>query len=259
MKAALEWIGLSWERYWGDGYFQYLLLAAVVYLLIFHRKKQSVRHALSFSGCLLFFFLFPPTAKCLFFCIGEDVYWRVLWLLPAIPVIALAATEFLRGRHSRLAQAALLLVCCGVIALSGKDMLSAGNYSRTSNRMKVPDEIAHVGNMIREEAEANGITEIRVLGDEYLLSYLRVYDPSFIQAYGRGDKDPLSWNCVRLYHLIKAPEPRKYRRIANLARKAGFNFLVISVPENEVWKIRWRGYEKVGDVGSYVVFRRKSS
>lgn len=252
----IERIGLSWEWYWGNGFYQYLLLAATIYLLIFHRKKRNVRQVLAFSACLLFVFLFPLTAKCIFLCIGRTVYWRVLWLLPAIPVISLAATEFLRSVHSRsrLAQTLLLLFFCGIIALSGKDMLSAGNYTRTNNRMKVPDDIAHVANMIHAEAEKDHLDEVLVAGDNYLISYLRVYDPSIHQAYGRELGEVLNHRCYLVYRQFR-PIKRNYRKIAKLAKAADCNFVVISVPEKKINRFEQRGYVKIGDVGSYSVFQ----
>ncbi len=259
MKTVLEWIGLSWKWYWGDGYYQYLLLAAVLYLFICHRKEHHVRQTLAFCACLLLVFLFPLTARCISFCIGEKVYWRVLWLLPAIPVVALAATEFLRGRHSRLVQTVLLLCCCGVIALSGKDMLSAGNFTRTNNRMKVPDDIAHIANTLQEAAAKDGIQEIRVMtDDDYPVTYLRVYDPSIKQGYGRRMGGVMNHACYRVYRLLLKPKLH-YRKFARLSKKGGCNFIVIRVPEKKMKKIERYGYVKIGKVGSYSIFELKES
>ncbi len=254
MKAAIDWSIYIWRLYWNDSCFQYLLPAAVLYLLIFHRKKRSVRQVLAFSALVLFVYLFPPTSKLICFCIGDNVYWRVLWLLPTIPVIALAATELLRGRRSRLARAALLLLCCGVIAISGRDMLSSGSYTRTVNRQKVPDPIAHICNRIQEEAQADGIREICMVSDEYVASYVRVYDPSITQAYGRWGRNAINRAARRVFHLMRQEEPN-YRKIAKYARRAGCNFLVISVPKKKVRKIKRFGYVKIGDVGSYSIFQ----
>ena len=255
MRAAIEWSIYIWRLYWNDSCFQYLLLAAGLYLLIFHRKKRSVRQVLAFSALLLFLFIFPPSSKFICFCIGDTVYWRVLWLLPTIPVIALAATELLRGRHSRLAQAALLLLCCGVIAISGRDMLSAGSYTRTVNRQKVPDDIAHICNMIKEEAQKDGISEICMVSDEYVASFVRVYDPSIRQAYGRWGRNAINKAASRVFHLMRNAKP-KYRKIAKYSRKAGCNFLVLSVPKKKkLRKLKRFGYVKIGNVGSYSVFQ----
>ncbi len=259
MLNAIQWIRLAWTRYWGDGWYQYLLLAAVLYLIIFHRKKRHVRQVLIFSACLLFIFLFPLTAKCIFFCIGYTVYWRVLWLLPLIPVIALAATEFVRSRPSKVTQTILLLLCCGAIALSGKDMLSANSYIRTENRAKVPDEVAQVGNMIRAEAEKDGLSEICVMADDHIVSFLRVYDASILQGYGRALGGLMNGYCYFVFRLMREPEPLNYRRIAWMTKGSGCNFLVLHVPDDKLRKVTQFGFVKIGDVGAYSVFQLEES
>lgn len=255
MKAYFKWSIYIWQLFWGSGYHQYLLLIAAAYLFLFHRKKRSVRQVLAYTLCVLLIFFFPLTAKVIVFCIGGNVYWRVLWLLPTVPVIALAATEFLRSLHSRTAQAALLLVCCAVIAVSGRDMISDNNYTKASNIQKVPDDVAQICDRITAEAEADGLENYRVVGDEYLASYLRVYDPSVQQAYGRWGRGVVNNSCRHVYHLMKNEEPRNYRRIARFAKKGKCDFLVISVPEEKTQKIERFGYVEIGQVGAYRIYQ----
>lgn len=259
MKAIIEWIISTWQNYWGDGFYQYLILVSAIYLMIFHRKKHSTRQVLAFSFTVLFVFLFPFTAVIIRRCIGASVYWRTLWLLPTIPIIALAATEFLRSKHSKLVQAVLLLVCCGVIALSGKDMISAEYYVKTSNRQKVPDEIARACTLVLEEAVKDGIDEIYMAADDHVASYARVFDASIHQPYGRRRMGALTKKSRRIYTLMHQPEPRKYRRIAWLCKRNKCNFLVISVPENKKSKIERYGYTEIGTAGAYVVFQLEES
>lgn len=256
MMAYFKWSIYIWQLFWNKGYYQYLLLAAAVYLLIFHRKKRSTRQVLIYSAFVLFIFFFPLSAKVIVFCIGGSVYWRVFWLLPIIPLIALAATEFLRSRRSKLTQAALLLVCCAAIAVSGRDMFTDGVYVRTGNAQKVPDDVAQICDTIKAEAEKDGLDDFLVMGDEYLSSYLRVYDPSVSQAYGRWGRDPVNNSCRRVYHLMKVEESRrKYRKIAKLSNRGGCDFLVISVPEEKTPLIERFHYVKIGEVGEYGIYQ----
>lgn len=255
MKAVMQWIFTIWQMYWGGGFFQYLLLASAAYLLIFRRKKQSTRQVLAFSFLLLLIFVCPFTARIIRSCIGQSVYWRVLWLLPAIPVTALAATEFLRSRKPVSVQAALLLLCCILIALSGKDMLSADNYVRTLNRQKVPDDVALICNIVLEEAAKDGISEIYMASDEYLCSYVRVCAPSIRQPYGRRGMGSLTKENARLYRLMHEEEPRNYARIASLCKKIGCSFLAVSVPDAKAPLISRRGFELIGEAGAYSVYQ----
>ncbi len=59
-------------------------------------------------------------------CIGKIVYWRVLWLLPTVPLIAGGFTELVPEDGDRIVQVILVLVLTGVIAASGTGMIKAG-------------------------------------------------------------------------------------------------------------------------------------
>ncbi len=41
MKDALLVSLDAWQKYWGNGFYEYLLLIAVVYFLIFGREKKK--------------------------------------------------------------------------------------------------------------------------------------------------------------------------------------------------------------------------
>ena len=121
-----------WNNYWGSSIFPYLLVIALLYLLIFKHKKKTTRYVLAYVFLMLFLFFFPYTAKIIQKCIGENVYWRVLWLVPSTSVIALALTEFIRGRKSFL-QPVLLVLFAGMIAWGGKEFYTEGYYHKVNN------------------------------------------------------------------------------------------------------------------------------
>lgn len=253
MKEIMEWTVSIWNNYWGDGYIQYLLLAAVVYLLIWKRKKTSIRQVLPYLFLVLFVFLCPFTAKIIQKCIGQDVYWRVLWLLPATPVIALACTEFLHIRKSKLARYATVFLFAATIAVCGKSLLDSGQYVKVHNYQKVPDEVAHICNMIREDA---GDGEVYLATDENLSPYIRVYDPSFKMPYGRRGKGAITKSTIRLYKAVH-PEGRvKYKKIARYAKASGCNYIAVVL--NDRFKPRAMeryGYQQIGTVNNYGIFR----
>ena len=122
MKETLELVLSTWVSYWGEGFYQYLLLAAVLYLLIWRRKKESTRSILPYLLTVLVIFAFPLTAGIIYRCIGKSVYWRVLWILPTALVIALAGTEFIKERKSKALKFCLMILFAGVIGISGKSV-----------------------------------------------------------------------------------------------------------------------------------------
>lgn len=254
MKEIMEWTVTIWNKYWGDGYVQYLLLLAVLYLLLRRRKSRIVRQVLPYVFFILFIFICPLTAKIIQACIGADVYWRVLWLLPATPVIALACTEFLHIRKTRLARCATVLLFAFTIVFCGKSLLDSGQYIKVHNYQKVPDEVAHICNMIRADA---GDKMVRLVTDENISPYVRVYDPTFRMPYGRRGKGAITKNTINLYKAVHPEKGRvKYKRIARLAKASKCNYMAIVMNDRfNVKFVEQFGYVQIGNVNNYGIFR----
>lgn len=255
MIEMMQWILSVWNAYWDEGFYQYLLLVSAVFLFLFYRKKESCRQALISLAAVLFLFFFPPAAYVIRACIGSTVYWRVLWLLPLIPAVSLAAAELVSGRKSKAVQLLLMLAIAAAVGLSGRDMLRSGNFVRLSNHQKVPDEAAYICNMISEAAASDGISEIRIASDDYLNSYIRVYDSSILMPFGRWGKGALDQASERLYQEMTSDWPN-YRRLARLAKKKECNFLALPQREKDPDQALAKyGYEPIGTAGSYTVYQ----
>ena len=259
MRKMMEWILWIWNLYWNEGFYQYLLLVSAVYLLIFHRRKSGAKQILISLAVILFLFFCPFTAALIRACIGKDVYWRVLWLLPLVPAVAAAAAWFISERKSKLLQIFLLLLVTASIALSGQHMLKDGNFVRTSNRQKVPDVTARICNMIQEAAAADGISEIRIASDDEANSYIRVYDASIQMPFGRWGKGALTKTSQKLYEEIISETPR-YKKLARLALRADCNFLALPQREKDAHAALAKyGYVEIGTSGPYTIYQLKES
>lgn len=217
-----------WNNYWGDSVFPYLLAIALLYLLIFKRKKKTTRYVLGYVFLALFLFFFPYTAKIIQKCIGENVYWRVLWLVPSTPVIALAMTEFIRGRKAVL-QPVLLVLCTAVIVLGGKEFYTEGYYHKVNNYQQVPDVVAGICELAKQDA---GGEKFLLVADEYVSSYIRVYDPSIYLPFGRRGSGGAIGTRRQLYFEINAPS-FNYTSIAKYAKRNRCNYLVVKIPNEQ--------------------------
>ena len=131
-----------WNQYWNGSWYPYLLLGAVIYLLIFESRKKKVGYLAAYLIIVSFVYFCPVTAGIIQRCIGGLVYWRVLWLLPTVPVIAAAFAGLLgRIRNSGI-QTVAVIVCLVLVVVSGTSVWQAGNYEKVANNQKVPQEVA---------------------------------------------------------------------------------------------------------------------
>lgn len=240
-----------WNNYWGDSVFPYLLAIALLYLLIFKRKKKTTRYVLGYVFLALFLFFFPYTAKIIQKCIGENVYWRILWLVPSTSVIALAMTEFIRGRKAVL-QPVLLVLCTAVIALGGKEFYTEGYYHKVNNYQQVPDVVAGICELAKQDA---GGEKFLLVADEYVSSYIRVYDPSIYLPFGRRGSGGAIGTRRQLYFEINAPS-FNYTSIAKYAKRNRCNYLVVKIPnEQQKKELEACRYQELGVIGEYSVYR----
>lgn len=253
MKDSINWIVTNWNLYWGNGSFQYLLLAAVVYLIGWKRKKRSVQQALFYLLAVLLLFLCPLTAAIIQKCIGETVYWRVLWLLPVTPVIALAGAELPEDRHPDFLRSGLAVIFIAATIVCANSLLHSGNYTRTYNYQKVPDEVANICNLVQENADEG--TEVCLAADDHIASYVRVYDPSIFMPYGRRTKGSRDSESRSLYYAINSETP-DYGKIAELAASLHCSFISVAIPENfDASGMEATGYTLIGTVNQYGVFK----
>ena len=243
-----------WEQYWGSSWYPYLWAAAFLYLLIFERKRKNAGYLIAFQCLLCFLYFCPVTAALIQKCIGGLVYWRVIWLFPVVPALALAMTSLLSRIRKKGLQAVLVIACVGILAASGTSVWSAGNYVKVSNHQKVPEEAAQIANILLAERSAE---DSLIAADNSIAPYLRVYDPSFQLAFGRDGRGARSRNARHLYTRMSAEEP-DYKVIGKRARKEKVQLLVLQLSQEQKEEafaaMEHYGYEWVTAVNDYNIF-----
>lgn len=281
----------AWKGYWGNGFYPWLLLLAIVYLVLFFRKKEVIRQMLFYVGILLFLFFCPVTAWLIQKCVGGDVYWRVLWLLPTVPLLAYGGTALIYGSrdsksptadepkeavadgqkktadvqwqsvtNEREAEASrfsvrilLLVLLLAGIVVSGKSLMDAGFYERVHNFQKVPDEAAQICDLINKQKEEGEV--IYLAADDNIAAYVRVYDPSILMPYGRGGKGRTTQAARKLYTQLTSGMP-VIKKVVKYAKSLECNYLVFPLPSQKKQDyMAIKGYFLIGKVNSYGIFK----
>lgn len=213
-------------------------------------KSDRIGALAAYTATVLFLFFFPISAMIIKKCVGADVYWRVLWILPVIPVIAYGGTCFVQLARKKAVQVVFLVVVLAGIMFSGTSVYE-GNYIRTHNHQQVPDEVAHVCNLINAH---RGAGEALLVTDNNLSPYIRVYDPSISMIYGRLGRGAQTKEDKEIYKKINV-EQAEYSEIAQSVKERGCNYLVICVyNEEQEREIEAEGYVLLDYVNQYGVF-----
>lgn len=178
-KDAVE----LFRNYMGTGLIVILFLLAVIYLFV-NEKRKYVRIFFVYTPVTLLLLYFNPLfAEILFELLDEDIYYRILWLLPITPVIAYAfvcicgKVKESKGRG----EAGVLAICMAVvIAFSGRFIYSDPFFSKAENEYHMPDSVVHICDAIIVPGR-----EVMAAFPPELVQFVRQYSPLVCMPYGR--------------------------------------------------------------------------
>ena len=252
-QLALE----NWKLYWGDGYMVWLLAGAVLILLVFSVWEQDARGLLLYSAGTLFIIFCPLTAWILTKLLGENVYWRMLWLLPSGIMTAYAFTRLVTVRKTLWLRIPGTIVFVVLIAFCGKSQLLTENYEWTHNSLQLPDDIVQMGEMIKEDADK---PDVLVAGDFYVSSYMRVYDASFRMPYGLHAEGASSQRERNLYDLLQGEpqdDPERFDKMLRTARQLRCDYVAARYHITGMEEIcSYRKWRILGEAGNYHILAR---
>lgn len=229
----------------GTGITMLWFIAAIGYLFV--KEKRTSRRILCIYSPLIIFLLFfnPFFAKLFFATVGDEIYFRICWLLPVIIVIAYAAVlifESLEGRKR--VYFSILLV--SMIAASGKPVYSNPLYSVAENEYHVPDAVVE----ICDEIVVPG-REVMAVFPEELLLYVRQYSPFVCMPYGREVFERVQCD---FYELMER-EPLELDVVIPYIREYNCHFVILREGREIVGNPEDYGWELIKTVEGYVIYR----
>ena len=248
LKSAVKMFG--W--YVGESWQFALFLLALLYLLLAKEERDKRRLFGAYTGIFAVLYLCPVTAKIIMdYCIGELVYWRMFWLLPIPVILSYTAVRIWKRQKSKAAGAGVLVLFTVLIVLSGHCVYGEdGPFQRAGNLLKLPPEVCWACDIMEENAPEDG--EIRVTAPEELVGFIRQYDPKIRLAYGRRGNTGKKGKRLAAEMLKESPD---FQKIARLSRKLNCNFLIYPANEWQDENIQALGYETVGNVNTYIIYR----
>lgn len=247
MKDALDVAGRAFLQYFGEGWYFYFLVAAVIYIFARrHARKQA--GFLAWSAVALLLLIFNPIVVIVLEKMLEgNVYWRVFWMLPVLPLTAYVITDAVWERKERFMRIFACLMFAGIVAAGGRWIYTSENYARAENAYKIPDQAAGVCNLILQDG-ARG----RAIVHPDLITYIRQYSADVTMLYGRRGyssnltnvMEALRQETIDTEYLDAVAE---YYDCPYIVAKADAKFE--RVPEELGWGL-------LGDTGAYCVYVR---
>lgn len=247
---------IFWLRLYIGGSYQILLPGlALLYLLFSKEERRHRRLFVGFACLFAVLYLCPLTAAGIMKCVGESVYWRVLWVLPLPAITAYAGVRLYERASVKWQKAGVLALVTLAICLTGKNVyLQDSPYVKATNMQKLPEEAAVICQIIREDAGEDSTPRIAVPAK--LSSYIRQYDAGIELLYGRrGVKRPYGKQVK--YRLRKYFNGKyiNYRKLTTFLRKGGAQYVVLGTREKTEKKMNKWDFEPIGTAGEYVIYK----
>lgn len=168
-----------WKEYSGQGLILTLFLIALFYLWFQEKDNQKRKVLVWFPITILFVFFCPVVVLLMKKLAEEDIYWRLLWSIPMLTVIAYSCVRLLKkaeGIKRYLAMAGCVLA----IAVSGSYLYDNEGFVQAENPEHIPQTVIDICDSIIVEGR-----EVRALFPQEFLVYVPQYTPLVHMPYGR--------------------------------------------------------------------------
>lgn len=248
-----------YDSYNGTGMQMALFFACLIYLMV--QKREKEKRDLFVGYALLFFILcfFPVTAKIIMkVCIGEEVYWRMFWLLPTAAVIAYTGVQILMQMENKAKRYVLLVVMFVVIAMTGTNVYNRTIFDKKQNNYKIPSDTIEICDLIEADAAANGIEKKKLIVPNELLETIRQYDANILMPYGnevvKGNKAETE-NAACIFRMMSS-ETKNWEAISWYAAMEDCNYIAYPMDDTVQQTLEATGFEKIGNNANYNVYRR---
>ena len=237
------------REYMGTGLIMILFLVSLVYLWV-QEKRKDIRILFIYVPVILLCLFFDPLfIKLVYGIVGEEIYYRILWLLPVTVTVAFAAVklyEQLSGKRKVL----FALAAAAGIAVSGSYIYSNPYFQKAENLYHVPDRVVHICDAIIVPGR-----EVMAAFPPELVQYVRQYEPTVCMPYGR-EMTVERWYYFQSDLLNEMEQDTvDLNRLARLSKEEGCHYIIL--PEDKEVKGNPAEYdwEVFGRIDGYVIYR----
>lgn len=236
-------------KYAGHGLILGWFLFSVVYLLLTEKNKRNRIVFVYLPIVVLFLYFNPLWANLIYIFLDDEVYYRMLWLVPIGAVIAYAGTklyEKMQGRKKYL----VLLAELGLVMVSGSYMYANSIFTRAENVYHIPDSVVHVCEYVVEEGR-----DVRAVFPAEMIQYVRQYTPHVEMPYGRNALVGRWWYFQT--ELTKQMESDEIdsENLARCVQEQWCRYLVIREDKEPADSLENYDFREVGRTDGYIVYR----
>lgn len=236
------------QEYMGTGLiFGWFLLS--LFYLFWKEKRTHIRILMIYTpiGFLLFFFN-PITAGLLQKFLGNEVTYRVLWLLPVVIVIAYVAVQ-LYGALTGKARIYFAGICAVLIVISGSCIYTNPHFGKAENKYHMPQVVVDICDAIKVEGR-----EVMAAFPLELVQYVRQYSPVVCMPYGREQLVESWGHHFSELSVLLDQEEIDAGRLSKLAKEEMCHYIILPKEKNLIGDLLDYEYVLFESIGAYDIY-----
>lgn len=236
------------REYMGTGLIVSFFLGAILYL-VFQEKRRPMRILFIYVPVLLLLLFFNPLfAGIVYGVAGDEIYYRILWLLPMTVTIAYGVV-LLWGRLQGQRRTAFAVAAAVLVMVSGSYIYSNPYFSRAENLCHVPQSVVDICDAIEVEGR-----EVNAVFPEELLQYVRQYSPVVCMPYGR-EVLVGRWAQRHELHELMEQEEISAEELAAMCREYEVVYIVLAGDKKLDGRLEDYEFEWFEQVDQYVIYK----
>ena len=255
MEIWIEQIRAYIYDYFGNGsVIVYLYIGCLIYLCFCGKR---IRRLIVYPSIIMTLVIINQVLYGVVWVkLVEYAFWRLLWMIPIIPVIICAVLNIDYYIKTRWSTIALMFLLSLGISKKFENIYDMDNmYVKVSNPYKLPDSTIEIGEKILEYD-----IEPVIIAPARQYSYLRQYSGDIKQVFGRNADGYIgicnsSPDWRELINLT-ANNGGNTNRYIELANEFGVEFIVL--PDTHGFKdINKNGYDIIAESSGYVIYQKQ--
>lgn len=261
LKDTMQAVRESYYVYCTSSLYLGIPFLSLLYLFCSLRKKTEHsyrdRMILWLVALIVLVIVFPITAWFIMkYCVESYVYRRLFWMLPLPLIVAYVAARVVSEEKSKLRKVGIAAALVAIVVILYPSLYTSQNFAKASEPYKIGTATVAVCDALQEEAEKQGVEQIRVIVPNELTLRIRQYDASIVMPYGREaikgeSRDRLA---IKIYNMVNA-EQIDAQTLAFYAKRGNYPYLAYWSDENVMRELLEAGYELVAEAGDYFIYR----
>lgn len=225
---------------------------AIIYLWV-TALEEDVRVVLLYlSAAILAVFACPLFAYVMIYHFMEEdeIYYRILWLVPIFIVIAYAAVAWVSTRKGKLRQLLSTCIIFVVIIVSGRNVYTTQPFVKADNPYQLPQAVCDIFDYIEVEDR-----QVRAVFPAEILQYVRQYSANIWMPYGREMLVDRWGNQDDLYDEMETVTIQAETLCKELHR-SDCEYVILNALKGIEGDMSLYGYTKIETIGGYDIYKQ---